>query len=702
MNIAVADVETSKKPIFHPWMKDAYLSTIGMQIYRDGKEEYKEWVWYHGERPAITEQDRLQITFEVQEEIDKLGPEGLLVGHNFKFDMNWLKWFNIRTDGVKLWDTCMTEFMLTGQDKTLAQDLSSCCARRNIPVKTDIVKTYWDAGKNTHEVPLRILLPYQENDVKITAELFKQQYIQLKKHKALRKLVDVRNRCLEVVSDIEINGMTMQRDVAEKHVEFFQNQLADANSELKTYFGRADINLGSGPELSACLFGGVLKREKYVPELYTRNCTLKEPYEFTYRSGKQKGMTVIKYKNRTVRELTCKRKKVEYEVPMKGVGFKPDEKTETAIEGVYQTNKDVLKMLPCNSKGGTTRGTKKKILELLLHRSKIAQFTQTFVGAKKDSGLFYKQDLNVDGLLHPSYNQTSTATGRFSSSDPNGQNFPRSKEDEDGFSNPLKQCFISRRPDGLILVIDLSQLEWRVAAWLSQDPVAMQEIIDGVDCHLDNAIRFFGDAKYRQDAKIFTFRLLYGGSAYAFFMDPKMPSFTQKRWNEIERQYKQKYHVLTRWQEQNIINVGQDNGWLYSPTGRIYRIPKEEHRRYPGTWIFKETCIKNYPVQGGATGDIVPLAMNEIDNRMRLDPMKYMSTNYMGQVHDSILFDTMPHEVKRVAHLGISVFEDLPEIISNLWQVDFNLPMTGEATWGPNYGDQIHSVKHEDGKWILK
>jgi len=598
LNVGVLDVETSKKPKFHPWMKDAYLSTIGLRMHlENGGTYYREWVWYHGERSGITEQDRLQITFEVQEEIDKLGPDGILAGHNFKFDMNWLKWFNIRTDGVRVWDTCMTDFMLSGQDKTLAQDLSSCCARRGIPVKTDIVKTYWDAGKDTHEVP---------------------------------------------------------------------------------------------------------KREKHVPDVYTRNCTLKEPYKFTYRSGKKKGMTVTKYKNRTVRELTCKRKKVEYEVPIKGVGFTPDEKTETSIEGVFQTNKDVLKMLPCNSKGGTTRGTKRRILELLLHRSKIAQFTQTFVGAKKDSGLFYRQDLNVDGMLHPSYNQTSTATGRFSSSDPNGQNFPRSKEDEDGFSNPLKQCFISKRPDGLILVIDLSQLEWRMAAWLSQDPVAMQEIIDGVDCHLDNAVRFFGDAKYRQDAKIFTFRLLYGGSAYAFFMDPKMPNFTQKRWNEIERQYKQKYHVLTRWQEQNIINVGQDNGWLKSPTGRIYRIPKEEHRRYPGTWIFKETCIKNYPVQGGATGDIVPLAMNEIDARMRLDPMNYMSTDGMGQVHDSVLYDTVPSEVKRVAHLGIKVFEDLPQIISNLWQVDFNLPMTGEATWGPTYGDQTSSVKHEGGKWIFK
>jgi DNA polymerase I-like protein with 3'-5' exonuclease and polymerase domains len=708
MNIGVLDVETSAKPILHPWMKGAYLSTIGLKMYLDGKPgeyTYKEWVWYHGDEPNITQEDRLQITFEIQEEIDKLGPDGLLVGHNVKFDMNWMKWINVDLSGIRPWCTQITEFMLTGQDKSLDQDLSSCCGRKGIPVKTDVVKTYWDAGRATHTIPLRkTLLPYMKNDIDITAQLFKSQWVQLKGKIALMKLVRVRNDCLHSVTDIEINGMNMDRDVAEKHVDFFKTQLDQSESELKTYFGRADVNIGSGPELSACLFGGNIKREKHVPELYTRNATLKEPYKFTYKAGKQKGLTIIKYRNRVVRELTCKRKRIEYEISIPGVGFEPAKLTECkpAGCGVYQTNKDVLKLLKCNNKGGTSIAAKRRVLEILLHLSKIQQFVQTFRGAKKGSGLFHLQDLNLDGLLHPNYNQTIASTGRFTSSGPNGQNFSRSKEDEDGFSNPLKSCFISHRPGGLILVIDLSQLEWRVAAWLSQDPVAMQEIIDGIDCHLDNAVTFFGDAKYRQDAKIFTFRLLYGGSAYAFYMDPKMPDFTLKKWNDIERQYKQKYNVLTRWQDMNIVTVGQDKGWLYSPTGRIYRIPQEESKKFPGAMIYKETCIKNYPVQGGATGDIVPLAMHEMWKRMQLSPSAYQSTYWMGQVHDSVLFDTMPHEVKRVAHLGISVFEDLPKIISDLWGVNFNLPMTGEATWGPNYGDQTSSVKHEGGLWVLK
>jgi DNA polymerase I-like protein with 3'-5' exonuclease and polymerase domains len=707
MNVIVVDLETSKKPIFHPWMKDAYLSTIGMKVYLEGQAPYyKEWVWYHGEMMGITEKHRLRVTFEMQEEIDKLGSSGVLVGHNIKFDVNWLKWYNVDVSEVHLWDTCMTDFMLSGQDKTLDQDLSSCCSRRGIAVKTDIVKTYWDAGKNTHEVPLKILLPYMKNDIDITALLFKEQWIQLKRQDTLRKLCTVRNDCLHVVTDIEINGMPFDQELAHGYVDLFQKDLEMSNSELRTYFKRGDLNIGSGRDLSAALFGGTLKRQRNEPKMFDKQVTYKEPYQFTYRSGKMKGMTVWKTRNRKLKEICCKKVTVDYEVPLAGVGFKADPKTEGKDRdknpnGIYQTNKDVLKTLTSNSKI-TTRTTKLRILELLLHRSKIGQFTQTFVGTKKNTGLFYQASLSDDGWLHPSYNQSIASTGRFTSSGPNGQNFPRSKEDEDGFSNPLKKCFIASRLNGLILVIDLSQLEWRVAAWLSQDPVAMKEIRDGVDCHLDNAIKFFGDAKYRQDAKIMTFRLLYGGGAYAFFMDPKMPNFTQKKWNDIVKQYCQKYHVLMRWQEMNIIAVGQNQGWLYSPTGRVYRIPKEEHRKYPGTWIYKDTCIKNYPVQGTATGDIVPLVMNELHYRMNQDIIRCMSTNWMGQVHDSVIFDTIQQEVKWVAMTAINVFEDLSLLIKDAWNLNFNLPMTGEATWGPNYGDQTSSVVHEGGQWLLK
>ena len=699
MNVGVIDLETSMKPILHPWMEGAYLSTIGLRSYLDsGQANYLEWVYHHNE-VKNTKTDQLQILFEVQEELDKLD---MLVGHNVKFDLNWLKWYNISFMGKELWDTAIADYMLTGQNKELARDLSSCCQRFGVATKTDVVKSYWDAGRNTHTIPLKILLPYQKNDVDITAKLFKLQYAKMQTRKNLFRLARERMYVIHPVTEIECTGMNWDDAQAHHWVDHFKKDLENTDNKLKSYFGRDDINLGSGPELSACLYGGTLKREQYVPLVYTRNVTIKEPYKFTYQSGKMKGRTITKYKNRTIRELTCKKRKDTYVVTIPGIGFTPPANSNTSTDGVYQTNKDVLKNLTCGKTGGTSAKRKREVLELLNHRSKIGKFTSTFEGSKEDTGLFYNVGLNTDGIPHPSYTQTVTATSRFSSVNPNGQNFPRSKEDEDGFTNPLKSVFVPSRPGGLILVIDLSQLEWRVAAWLSQDPIAMQEIWDDVDCHLDNAIKFFGDAKYRQDAKIMTFRLLYGGSAYAFWIDPKMPNFSKQKWNEIVDGYKRKYAVLTQWQETNIAMVPQQNGFLFSPTGRMYKIPMAPHKRIPGVMIYKDTCIKNYPVQGTATGDIVPIAMNVMWDRMHAELYKYISTNWMGQVHDSMLFDTMPHEVKQVAFTGITVFEDLPGIVSNMFGVDFNVPLSGEAAWGPNYGKMTHSVTHVGGQWILK
>ena len=601
-----------------------------------------------------------------------------------------------------MWCTKLADFMLSGQDKNVGQTLSDCCERRGIRTKTDKVKTYWDAGKNTAEIPLRILLPYQKNDVQITADLFKDQYREAVKQEALLKLIKIRQKNLHILTDIELKGMPFDRPAAEHEVKHFSTQLDYTNSELVTLLNRADINLGSGQDLSCALFGGNLKRVRDVPLMMDRNVTIKEPFQYTYLGGKRKGMTITKYKNVVLKEIICKKRKENYEVTIPGCGFSPQSGTETSTEGIYKTNKGVLANLSCNNKGGTTVKHKRRVLELLLHRSKIAKFIETFVGVQAGTGLFHKADQNVDGWLHPNYNDTIAATGRLTSSGPNGQNFPRSKADADGFTNPLKSCFVPSRPGGLILVIDMSQLEWRVAAWLSQDQVAMREILDGTDIHTDNAINFFGDIKYRQQAKIMTFRLLYGGGAYAFFMDPLMPNFSQKKWNTIVSNYNLKYRGIARWQEKNISLVPRNKGILYSPTGRIYKIPKVPHRKHPNTFVFSDTTIKNYPVQGTATGDIVPMGMNMIQDRFEAAPRKYMSTNWMGQVHDSVIFDTMPHEVKRVAKLGIDVFEKLPAEMNREWGVDFNLPLTGEAEAGRNYGDLTWSVKHLDGEWITK
>lgn len=704
MDVLILDVETSKKPIMHPWQKGAFLSTVGLKhIDSTGKQHYQDWLYHHDEMSdsAVS----ADVVKDLQRIFDSAGPGAILVGHNLKFDLNWIKHIGVVTHKLTKWDTMLAEHMLYGQDKKLKYGLSDCCHRAGIPVKTDLVKVYWEAGVNTNKVPLRILLPYQKHDVNITAELFKVQWTKLRSMARLKRLVQMRCSVLEVVSDIELNGMGIDSIKAQAKVTEFRTKIAGIDQNLMTFFKAPDgveINLSSGHELSACLYGGSIKRVVEQPKVVTRNVVYKGPYQYTYKSGPRKGMTVTKYKNRILKELVVKKVKADRYHHIEGVGFIPPDGAETARPGVYQTDINTRKTLTCNSNGATTKSEKREILDLLNYRSKLSKFIATLEGKTGDGGILHRITGNTDGRVHPQYNQIVTSTGRFSSSgDMNGQNVARNKEDDVGFINPLKSLFIPSDPvNGRILVVDKSQLEWRVAAWLSQDQVALDEIRRGVDQHTENAIKIFGDVKYRQVAKILTFRLLYGGSAYAFYKDPLMPNFTLSKWQSIVDAFNRKYAGIARWQQDNITAVNRQDGILTSPTGRIYRIPQVPSKKYAGVMIYSETCIKNYPVQGTATGDLVPMAMSLIDSRIRRDPELVRNSKIILQVHDSVGFEIHRKIKVALAKLCINAIEAIPKVIEHLFGVPCNVPLTGEAECGPTYGDVTWKLKKVNGQWI--
>ena len=120
-----------------------------------------------------------------------------------------------------------------------------------------------------------------------------------------------------------------------------------------------------------------------------------------------------------------------------------------------------------------------------------------------------KENVRRDGILHTEFMQCVTATGRLSSRAPNFHNQPR------GGTFPIRKVVISRWEKGSITEADYSQLEFRVAAALSKDKVAIKDIIDGVDVHTRtaNTLTAHGQVTSRQDAKTHTFKPLYGGTS---------------------------------------------------------------------------------------------------------------------------------------------------------------------------------------------
>ena len=233
----------------------------------------------------------------------------------------------------------------------------------------------------------------------------------------------------------------------------------------------------------------------------------------------------------------------------------------------------------------------------------------------------------------------------------------------------------------MILDCDLSGLEWRVAAFLSQDKIMMQEIIDGCDAHSDNAEQILKDRSRRQDAKVVSFRSIYGGSPYAFFMDPNMPNFSLDEWTEIMGRFWEKYKGLHS-QHRTWIRTVYAQGYIKNPTGRILTFHKV--RKSDGSIGYSNTQAVNYPVQSLATADIVPLAIVVANKRLRKAGIPF---DFINAVHDSLVYDCPTEKsTEDTAKVVLGVFRDLPKLIKAYFGFDFNVPLDGEAKAGDTWG----------------
>jgi DNA polymerase I-like protein with 3'-5' exonuclease and polymerase domains len=367
-----------------------------------------------------------------------------------------------------------------------------------------------------------------------------------------------------------------------------------------------------------------------------------------------------------------------------GSDFKKATKCGTCsgVGYIFKSTKDVagLKFSPPNHKWASANGfaTAKENLEILERVAKSKGMTEAEEFLKivrrlsaLDSYLSnfvegIRNFMKPDGMLHVRLQQHITATGRFSGANPNLQNMPR------GSTFPVKKVFVSRWDGGKIMEADFAQLEFRVAAFLSQDSVAMKEVEEGFDVHSYTAkvITDAGQATSRQEAKAHTFAPLYGATGYG--RTPAEAAYYQH--------FMEKYKGVAGWHK---VLAKQALGYrmVRIPSGREYAFPNVQRRR-DGT-VTNFTMIKNYPVQGFATADIVPMVLVEIYKR--LDGMQSVVVN---SVHDSIVIDIHPEEEKKVLEVIDNVQKQLHNMIRARWNIEFNVPLLLEAKLGPNWLDQ--------------
>jgi DNA polymerase I-like protein with 3'-5' exonuclease and polymerase domains len=212
----------------------------------------------------------------------------------------------------------------------------------------------------------------------------------------------------------------------------------------------------------------------------------------------------------------------------------------------------------------------------------------------------------------------------------------------------------------------------------------MQEIMDNVDMHEINRSRF--SLPERRIAKFFLFRLIYGGTAYAYAYDPDFThvSTSPKYWQKVIDEAYAKYKVLQETHTNWVQTVIRNRGRLVVPTGREYEFAPVSSPRGEMKW--PRTQILNYPVQG-LGHDLMAIVRTLLFARLRY--LFVSGVRLISTVHDSIDIDCPSDMVDHVVKIVQSCFDDAPARFKEWFKVDFNLPLRCEIFTGMNLKDLV-------------
>jgi DNA polymerase-1 len=272
------------------------------------------------------------------------------------------------------------------------------------------------------------------------------------------------------------------------------------------------------------------------------------------------------------------------------------------------------------------------------------------------------EQMNPDtGRIHTSYNQTGTATGRLSSSEPNLQNIPiRSPE-----GRRIRQAFIA--PKGYKLVsADYSQIELRLMAHISEDPGLLNAFKNNLDIHKATASEVWGvpldevTHDMRRNAKAINFGLIYGMSSFGL---TRQLGIDRKAAQEYIDRYFARYPQVRAYME-NTRAKARDKGYVETLWGRRLYLPEIHAKQIPRQKAAERTAI-NAPLQGSAA-DIIKLAMIKIDDWLRTD---HVHAKMIMQVHDELVFEVHEQEIDSITekirhHMNNVVSLKVPLLVS--------------------------------------
>ena len=606
----------------------------------------------------------------------------VLICHNAAYDLLWLWESGFKYDGP-VFDTMLAEYVLQrGQKQPLS--LEACAKRYELDTKKqDTLKEYFAKGFSTRDIPYNELCDYLVADLEATQQLADKLMLRLnrKEDAGLRSTVDLTNQVAVCLARIYQRGFTVDKQALDDVRVEFEKERNELTDDLQAYvrklMGDTPINLNSPEQLSWVVYSRKVEDKQWWSSHI-------DPYmdEQQFRSLVASGTEKV-YKTRATQCKICNGAGYVRKTKKNGEPFaKPNRCTNCNAAGYTLSPSNAvagLKFKPPSAKWASANGfsTSKQNLETLEKAARVKGMTdavdflskvrrlsavETYLSSFVDG---IRTHVKSDGKLHVRLLQHRTSTGRLSGAEPNMQNMPR------GGTFPVKKVFVSRFNSGKIMEADFAQLEFRTAAYLSQDGVAIEEVSTGFDVHSYTAkvITDAGQPTDRQTAKAHTFAPLYGATGFGRTAAEA----------EYYTHFTEKYKGIGVWHSR-LAKEAINTGKITTPSGREFAFPNVIRKSSGRVTHF--TQIKNYPVQSFATADIVPIALLHIDKL--LDGMQSCVVN---TVHDSIVIDVHPDEENRVIDVIQQTNEELPHLIAIRWGLAFNVPLELEAKIGPNWLD---------------
>ena len=581
------------------------------------------------------------LALEIQRQVEDYG-RCTLVAHNAKFDIKYLMRDHpeLPWDCIDVWDTMTWEYLHSGHRFTMAS-LEDTASSHGITFrKTLDLGALLSKGIKMEDIPKEELHEYLVDDVNYLIEIWEAQ----------QKQGTYWMNYILPLAEMELNGLRLDIKQAETLAYKLQGDINDAYDYIRDWIIESCVWQDGTPITLDDFSDMVRPKSKCIKP--TANRTL----SFLLTGEPEELKITQKWKVHLKVDPILSREEIEeiyQDIEPTHIGYPMDE------DKVEQINIQI--------------GDECDLLDNLMKHRKATKVVNTYL-------LPMLSQARIEGTVHPKLNTAITATGRLSSSQPNGQNMP-----------PEVRELILAETGHELTEVDFSQLEMVGAATCSGDKQLIYDLGHGVDVHYNTASKVFGtdqaEAK-RKLAKNVNFGVLYGGKAYGL---SKQTGVDRATIQELIDAFYSTYPGVAKWQralfeevvdnmETHDVKNGEQryhSDYTLPVSGRKFRFIETEapawvRRKTGRSYSFSPNHTANYPIQGFAGGDIVMYGLYQLWIAARQEGIKFLLT-----VHDSILI-----EHKKGVRVDSAVFKMCNDI-----ERKFKLPVAlhCDIETGPNW-----------------